>query len=64
VVASVIALYSATVLDRDTVFCFLAHHEINLGLRNTAKPLVGFLLLVLHVQSALEKALIIVDGDD
>jgi hypothetical protein len=37
------ALYSASVLDRDTVACFLALQEIRFGPKNTAKPPVDFL---------------------
>jgi len=37
------ALYSASVLDLDTVACFLALHEIRLEPRKIAKPPVDFL---------------------
>jgi hypothetical protein len=40
---SSIALYSALVLDLDTIFCFLAHHDIKFGPRKTANPPVDFL---------------------
>jgi hypothetical protein len=63
VVASVIALYSASVLDLDTVFYFLAHNEIKLGPRNTAKPPIDFLSFVHPAMSASEKALTISDGE-
>jgi hypothetical protein len=53
-VALAMALYSASVLERDTIFCFLANQEIRLGPKNTAKPHVDFL------SSASEKALIMV----
>jgi hypothetical protein len=62
-VASIIALYSASVLDLDTVFYFLAHHEIKLGPRNNAKPPVDFLSSVHPAQFASEKAPTITDGE-
>jgi len=37
------ALYSASVLDLETVACFLAHQETKLLPRNTAKPPVDLL---------------------
>jgi len=37
------ALYSASVLDLETVACFLALHEIRLDPKNTAKPPVDLL---------------------
>jgi hypothetical protein len=61
-VASAIALYSASVLDLETVFYFLAHQEIKFGPTKTAKPLVDFLLSVHPAQSMSENALTIVDG--
>jgi hypothetical protein len=62
-IASVIALYSASVLDLDIVFYFFAHQDIKLGPRNTAKSPLDFISSVLPVQSALENAMTIVDGD-
>jgi hypothetical protein len=35
-VASTMALYFASVVERDIIFCFLEHHEIKFGPRNTA----------------------------
>jgi hypothetical protein len=62
VVASIIAMYSASVLDRDNVFYFLAHHDIKLGPKKATKPPVDFLSSVHLDQSASENALTIVDG--
>jgi hypothetical protein len=56
-------LYSASVLDLDTVACFLALQEIILGPKNTAKPPVDLLSSTQPAQSACEKALIRVEGD-
>jgi hypothetical protein len=52
------------VLERETVFYFLAHHEIKFGPKNTAKPPVDFLSSEQPAQLASEKALTIDDGDD
>src|SRR4051812_47025700 len=57
VVASATALYSASVLDLDTVACFLAFQEIRSGPKNTAKPPVDLLSSGHPAQSAYEKAL-------
>ena len=62
-VASAIALYSASVLDRDTVFCFFAHQDIKLEPKKIANPLVDFLSSEQPAQSASEKALTKVDAD-
>jgi hypothetical protein len=62
-VTSAMVLYSTSVLDRDTVFYFLAHQDIKLGLKKIAKPLVNFLSLKQPVQSASEKALTSVEAD-
>jgi hypothetical protein len=43
VVAFAIALYSASVLDLETVACFLALQEIKLEPKKTANPPVDFL---------------------
>jgi hypothetical protein len=58
------ALYSASVLKWDTIFCFLALHEIRFGPRNTAKPHVDFLSMEHPAQSASKNALSMVDEDD
>jgi hypothetical protein len=50
-------LYSASVLDLETVACFLANHETNFSQRNIAKPRVYLLSSRQHIQSASEKAL-------
>jgi hypothetical protein len=62
-IASAIALYSASVLNCDTVFCFFAHLEIRLGPRNTAKPPVDLLLSEHPTQFASKKALTRVEED-
>ena len=49
-------LYSASVLDRDTVACFLALQETRLDPKNTAKPPVDLLSSAHPVQSASEYA--------
>ena len=63
VIAFANALYSASVLDRETVACFLAHHEIKLGPKKTAKPPVERLSSRHPAQSESEKALTRVEGD-
>jgi hypothetical protein len=55
------ALYSASVLEQDTVACFLVHHEIRLQPRNTAKPPVEQRSSTQPVQSAYENALTIIE---
>ena len=62
-VAFASALYSASVLDLDTVACFLAHHEIRFGPKNTTNPPVECLSSRQPAQSESEKALTGVDGD-
>jgi hypothetical protein len=47
----------------EIVFYFLAHQEMRLGPKNTAKPPVDFLSSVHPAQSAFEKALAIVEAD-
>ena len=49
------ALYSASVLDRAMVFCFLQPQEIRLSPRNTQKPPVERQSSRHPTQSALEK---------
>jgi hypothetical protein len=56
-------LYSASVLDLDTVAYFLALQEIRLGPKYTAKPPVDLLSSTHPAQSASEKALMRVEND-
>jgi hypothetical protein len=56
VVVCAIALYSASVLKRETVGCFFAHHEMRLLPRNVQYPIVERLVVEQPAQSASEKA--------
>jgi hypothetical protein len=56
-------LYYASVLELETVFYFLALHEIRLRPRKAAKPPVDFLSSMHPAQSVSEKALTMVDDD-
>jgi hypothetical protein len=51
-------LYSASVLDLETVACFLALQEIRLDPKYTTKPPVDLLSSTHHAQSASEKHLL------
>lgn len=44
VVVAYIALYSASVLDPQTVFFFLEHQEMHVVPKNTQTPMVDFLV--------------------
>lgn len=52
-----IALYSASVNDRDTICCFLEYQEIGLDPKKKTKPVVDCLLLGSYAQSASLNAL-------
>ena len=57
------ALYSASVLDLESIACFVAHHDMRLGPENTAKPPVEHLSSKHPAQSESEKALTRAEGD-
>jgi hypothetical protein len=56
-------LYSASVLDRDTVGCFLALQEIKFGPKYMANPQVDLLSSTFPAQSASENALTSLEPD-
>jgi hypothetical protein len=62
-VAFATALYSASVLDLETVACFFAHHETRLGPKKIANPPVELLSSRQPAQSASENPLTSIDGD-
>jgi hypothetical protein len=61
--ALAIDLYSASVLERDTVGCFLALQEIGLDPKNMACPPIDLQSSEHPTQSASEKALTTDEGD-
>jgi hypothetical protein len=56
-------LYSASVLNLDTVGCFLALHDMRFGPKNIGKPPVDPLSSIQHAQSTSEYVLIREDID-
>lgn len=62
-VALAMDLYSALVLDLETVACFLALHDARLESKNIANPSVDLLSSILPAQSASEKPLTRLDND-
>jgi hypothetical protein len=63
VVALAGALYSASMLDLNTVGCFLALHDTRLDPRNMAKPSLHLLSSRHPAQSTYEKPLTSIDED-
>jgi hypothetical protein len=62
-VALAIALYSALVLDHETVGCFFADYEIRLGPKKIANPPVDFLSSGQSALSTSENVSTSVDDD-
>jgi hypothetical protein len=58
------SLYPASVVERETIACFLAFQEFRFGPINTAKPTVEYLPSRQLAQSAYEKTLESVDEED
>jgi hypothetical protein len=63
VVALAMVLYSVSVLDLETVGCFLANHDIRLDPKNITNPPMNFLSSEHPAQANHEKALTRVDLD-
>jgi hypothetical protein len=63
VVALAIALYSTSLLERETMGFFLVHHEIRFDLKKTTKPPILLRLSEQPAQSTFEKTLNMVEDN-